>query len=85
MGPLRFRETAPRSGVAVSYYLQQRGCAHHVLERGRIGETCRTQRWDAFRLNSTSIRTILPVDSYDGADPWGDNAPRIRRLPGRPC
>jgi putative flavoprotein involved in K+ transport len=62
---------AGSAGLGVSYFLQQRGCAHHVLERDRIGETWRTQRWDSFRLNSTNIRTMLPGDSYDGPDPWG--------------
>jgi putative flavoprotein involved in K+ transport len=62
---------AGSAGLGVSYFLQQRGCLHHVLERGRIGETWRTQRWDSFRLNSTNIRTMLPGDSYDGPDPWG--------------
>ncbi|WP_192361134.1 flavin-containing monooxygenase [Mesorhizobium mediterraneum] len=62
---------AGSAGLGVSYFLQQRGCAHHVLERGRIGETWRTQRWDSFRLNSTNIRSVLPGDSYDGPDPWG--------------
>jgi putative flavoprotein involved in K+ transport len=59
------------AGLGVSYFLQQRGCAHQVLERGRIGETWRAQRWGSFRLNSTNIRTMLPGDSYDGPDPWG--------------
>ena len=62
---------AGSAGLGVSYFLQQRGCAHHVLERGRIAETWRTQRWDSFRLNSTNIRSMLPGDSYDGPDPWG--------------
>jgi putative flavoprotein involved in K+ transport len=42
-----------------------------VLDGGRIGETWRTQRWDSFRLNSPTIRSILPGDSYEGPDPWG--------------
>lgn len=62
---------AGSAGLGVSYFLHQRGCAHLVLERGRIGETWRTQRWDSFRLNSTNIRTMLPGDYYDGPDPWG--------------
>jgi putative flavoprotein involved in K+ transport len=62
---------AGSAGLGISYFLQQRGCAHQVLERGRIGETWRTQRWDSFRLNSTNIRSILPGDTYDGTDPWG--------------
>jgi putative flavoprotein involved in K+ transport len=62
---------AGSAGLGVSYFLQQRGCQHLVLERGRVGEVWRTQRWDSFRLNSTNIRTILPGDTYDGSDPWG--------------
>ena len=62
---------AGSAGLGVSYFLQQRGWAHLVLERSGIGETWRTQRWNSFRLNSTNIRTMLPGDSYDGSDPWG--------------
>jgi putative flavoprotein involved in K+ transport len=62
---------AGSAGLGVSYFLRQSGCMHRVLERGRIGEAWRTQRWDSFRLNSTNIRTMLPGDSYDGSDPWG--------------
>ena len=62
---------AGSAGLGVSYFLQQHGCEHQVLEQGRIGEVWRTQRWDSFRLNSTNIRTMLPGDSYDGPDPWG--------------
>jgi putative flavoprotein involved in K+ transport len=62
---------AGSAGLGVSYFLKQRGCVHQVLERGRVGETWRTQRWDSFRLNSTNIRTMLPGDSYNGPDPWG--------------
>jgi putative flavoprotein involved in K+ transport len=59
------------AGLGVSYALQKSGMAHQTLERARIGETWRTQRWDSFRLNSTNTRSILPGDSYDGPDPLG--------------
>lgn len=62
---------AGSAGLGVSYFLQERGCTHQVLERGVVGETWRTQRWDSFRLNSTNIRSVLPGDTYDGTDPWG--------------
>ena len=62
---------AGSAGLGVSYFLQRHGRVHKVVERGRVGETWRTQRWDSFRLNSTNIRTMLPGDSYDGTDPWG--------------
>lgn len=62
---------AGSAGLGASYFLKQQGLEHCVLERSRIGETWRMQRWDSFRLNSPNIRSILPGDSYRGADPWG--------------
>jgi putative flavoprotein involved in K+ transport len=40
------------AGLAVSAALAARGVDHVVLERGRVGETWRTQRWDCSRLNT---------------------------------
>src|ERR671916_560577 len=40
------------AGLAVSAALSARGVEHVVLERDRVGETWRTQRWDSFRLNT---------------------------------
>jgi len=40
------------AGLAVSERLAQARCPHVVLERGRVGESWRTQRWDSFRLNT---------------------------------
>ncbi len=40
------------AGLAASAALADRGVAHTVLERGRVGESWRTQRWDSFRLNT---------------------------------
>jgi putative flavoprotein involved in K+ transport len=40
------------AGLAVSAALTARGVEHEVLERGRVGESWRTQRWDSFRLNT---------------------------------
>jgi len=62
---------AGSAGLGVSYFLKQRGLSHQVLDRARIGETWRTQRWDSFRLNSPTIRSILPGDSYEGPNAWG--------------
>lgn len=59
------------AGLGVSYFLQMHGVAHEVLERARIGETWRKQRWDSFQLNTPHARSLLPGDSYDGPDPWG--------------
>ncbi len=59
------------AGLGVSYWLARRGLRHSVLERGRIGETWRTQRWDSFRMNSPNVQTVMPGDRYDGPDPYG--------------
>jgi putative flavoprotein involved in K+ transport len=40
------------AGLATSAALSTRGVEHVVLERGRVGESWRTQRWDSFRLNT---------------------------------
>ena len=40
------------AGLAASAALTAHQVEHVVLERGRVGETWRTQRWDSFRLNT---------------------------------
>lgn len=62
---------AGSAGLGISYFLKRQGRDHQMLDRGRIGEMWRTQRWNSFRLNSPTIRSILPGDSYEGPDPWG--------------
>lgn len=62
---------AGQAGLGVSYCLQQDGRRHVVFERGRIGETWLSQRWDAFRLNSPNVMNALPGLPYDGPEPDG--------------
>ncbi|HZD02164.1 MAG TPA: NAD(P)/FAD-dependent oxidoreductase [Actinomycetes bacterium] len=56
------------AGLATSAALSARGVEHVVLERGRVGESWRTQRWDSFRLNTPGWMNQLlgeqPPDSY---------------------
>jgi len=59
------------AGLGVSYVLAKAGLSHRVLERGRIGETWRTQRWDTFHLNTPKFQAVMPGDCYDGPDPEG--------------
>lgn len=59
------------AGLGVSYWLARHGLRHRVVERGRIGETWRTQRWDSFRMNTPNVQTVMPGDSYQGSDPFG--------------
>jgi len=62
---------AGQAGLAMSRCLTERGIAHVVLERGRIGERWRTERWDSLRLLTPNWQSRLPGFRYDGADPDG--------------
>lgn len=62
---------AGHAGLGISYFLKQYGMRHIVLERGRIGESWRSQRWDSFVLNSPNGFNILPGSTYRGANPEG--------------
>jgi putative flavoprotein involved in K+ transport len=53
---------AGHAGLAVSKRLADAGVEHVVLERGDIGESWRSQRWDSFRLNTPSVINRLPGD-----------------------
>lgn len=59
------------AGLGVSYWLARLGVRHSVLERGRVGETWRTQRWNSFHMNTPNVQTVMPGDRYEGADPDG--------------
>lgn len=59
------------AGLGVSHALKQRGLSHRVLERARIAETWRTQRWNSFRMNTPNVQTVMPGDTYKGSDPDG--------------
>jgi putative flavoprotein involved in K+ transport len=59
------------AGLGVSYMMAKAGLSHRVLERGRIGETWLTQRWDSFYLNTPNFYAVMPGDRYDGPDPEG--------------
>lgn len=62
---------AGHAGLAVSKLLTDAGRDHVVLDRGRIGESWRTQRWDSLHLLTPSWMTRLPGWSYTGPDPDG--------------
>ena len=57
------------SGLAASYHLKERGLHHIIFERGKIGESWRSQRWDNFRFNSTNKLNVLPGEDPEPADP----------------
>lgn len=62
---------AGQAGLAASYHLSNRAIDHVVLERGRVGETWRSQRWDSFYLNTTNALSALPGMPYEGDEPEG--------------
>jgi putative flavoprotein involved in K+ transport len=62
---------AGQAGLGASYFLQQNGCNHIILERGRIGESWLSQRWDSFRLNTPNFMSTLPGLGYEGSEPGG--------------
>jgi putative flavoprotein involved in K+ transport len=62
---------AGQAGLAVSRCLSDRGVDHVVLERGRVAERWRTERWDSLRLLTPNWMSRLPSWSYDGPDPDG--------------
>lgn len=60
------------AGICASYYLKKRGLDHIIFERGKIGESWRSQRWDNFRFNSTNKLNLLPgVKECEDPDGFG--------------
>jgi hypothetical protein len=51
---------AGQAGLAMSWHLTQRGCDHLVLERARIAERWRTQRWDGLYFQFPNWGLELP-------------------------
>jgi putative flavoprotein involved in K+ transport len=56
---------AGTAGLATSWHLSRRGIDHVVLERGRVAETWRSQRWHSFVLNTPAWANHLPGDDED--------------------
>ena len=62
---------AGQAGLAMSHSLNSRGVDHVVLERGRVAERWRSERWDSLRLLTPNWMTRLPGWSYRGGEPDG--------------
>jgi len=60
---------AGQAGLSASYHLNACGRKHVVLDRGRVGETWRSQRWDGFYLNTPNWSLQLPGFHYAGSNP----------------
>ena len=73
---------AGHAGLAVSRLLTGAGREHVVLDRGRVGERWRTERWDSLHLLTPNWMTRLPGWYYGGPDAEGflAVAQLVRRL-----
>ncbi|HXV70912.1 MAG TPA: NAD(P)-binding domain-containing protein [Acidimicrobiia bacterium] len=60
-----------QAGLGVGHYLQAAGSKFVIFERGRVGETWRSQRWDSFAVNTPNWANVLPGDRYEGDKPDG--------------
>ena len=60
-----------QAGLAMSYHLRQRGREHIILERRRVAERWRTERWDSLRFQLPNSWLALPGKPYAGTDPDG--------------
>src|SRR5262245_51522147 len=62
---------AGQAGLAMSRSLTEAGVDHAVLERGRLAERWRSERWDSLRLLTPNWATRLPGWEYKGPEPQG--------------
>jgi len=60
-----------QAGLAMSYHLAQRGCEHLVLERARVAERWRSERWDSLHFQFPNWSLALPGQVYAGDEPDG--------------
>lgn len=60
---------AGQAGLSMSWWLQRQGRAHVILERGRVGERWRSERWDALAFQFPNWMLRLPGHAYEGVEP----------------
>lgn len=60
-----------QAGIAMSEQLSKRGVPHLVLERHRIAERWRTERWDGLHANGPAWHDRLPLLPIADVDPDG--------------
>jgi len=57
---------AGQAGLGTSYFLDRLGLDHVVLERDRVAESWRSQRWDSFSVNTPNALNALLGDRATG-------------------
>lgn len=60
---------AGQAGVAMSEHLSKSGIPHLVLERSRIAERWRSERWDSLVANGPAWHDRFPGMEFSGLDP----------------
>jgi putative flavoprotein involved in K+ transport len=58
-----------QAGLAMSYHLAQRSLEHVVLERARVAERWRSERWDSLCFQSPKWNVRLPGFALQANDP----------------
>lgn len=58
-----------QAGLAMSAHLGRRGMDHLVVERHRIAERWRTERWDSLVANGPAWHDRFPALTFDDLDP----------------
>src|SRR6478735_5709592 len=69
---------AGHAGLAMSRRLTERSIDHVVLERGKVANSWRTERWASLRLLTPNAHTSLPGMAYEGDRP--DHFMSVREL-----
>jgi putative flavoprotein involved in K+ transport len=60
-----------QAGLAMSEHLSKRGVSHLILERHRIVERWRSERWDSLVANGPAWHDRFPVMTFPGIDQDG--------------
>ena len=60
-----------QAGLAASAHLSKCGVSHVVLERKRIAERWRSERWDSLVANGPAWHDRFPAKTFDQIDPDG--------------
>jgi putative flavoprotein involved in K+ transport len=60
-----------QAGLVMSHSLKQRGLAHLIVERHRVAERWRSERWEGLRFQFPNWSVRLPDFPFPHADPDG--------------
>ena len=72
-----------QAGIAMSAQLSERGLPHLVLERHRIAERWRSERWDSLVANGPAWHDRFPILDFPDLDP-ASFAPKDRMVASPP-